>query len=146
MSTYSLYIILEGTGESQTHRSHWSFTFLHPNSPLANIHQVLLLDDTRLIYHYDRRDGVPYPIPGSEGELLLARLTASQAFLAQDVISREPPPRNGVDRCQDWVLNCVIALEVAELVEPGASEVLGACVGLDAGSVRKRFGGEWGVV
>ncbi|KAF2638186.1 hypothetical protein P280DRAFT_551345 [Massarina eburnea CBS 473.64] len=145
MSKYELYIVLEGLGHSEHHRSHWSFAFHYPGTLLANVHQVLLLNDTRRFYHYDRRDGVPHPTPGSEGKVLLARLTVNQCTSAQEIISRELPPRNGKDRCQDWILNCVIALEVAELIEPGASEFLGGCVGLDAATVLARFDAQWTV-
>ncbi|KAF2677045.1 hypothetical protein K458DRAFT_436843 [Lentithecium fluviatile CBS 122367] len=143
MSKYTLYITLEGPGDLPHHRSHWSFAFLRPNSPFACIYQVLLLDGMHLIHHLDRRDGVPFPIVGSEGAVKLAELDDTKYVEAQKIIAEEAPSRNGHDRCQDWTLNCVIALEVAEVLEPGCAEFVGACVGLSAREVKERAGERW---
>lgn len=62
---------------------------------------------------------------------------------AKRIIEGEPPPKNGKDRCQDWTLNCVVALEVAEILEPGCAEVVGDSVGRSAGDVRARTGDRW---
>jgi hypothetical protein len=70
-------------------------------------------------------------------------LTREQCQRADKIISEEPAPRNGRDRCQDWVCNCVIALEVEEVVEAGTSEWVSGLVGLPAESVRSRTGARW---
>ena len=78
MSTYTLYIIIEGPGDSEIHRSHWSFAFLRPNTSIALVYQVLLLDETRLIYQLDKRDGVPFPVVGSEGAVKIGEMDGTK--------------------------------------------------------------------
>lgn len=136
MATHILYIVLEGAGLTPENRSHWSFAFHRPESRIANVLQVLLLDDLRLIYHFDRRDGVCFPIPGAEGAVRLAELSASEYSRAQYLISKEPPPRDGKERCQDWALNCVVGLEVEGILEGGSAEFVGGLVGLSAQAVK----------
>ncbi|KAF2792385.1 hypothetical protein K505DRAFT_326193 [Melanomma pulvis-pyrius CBS 109.77] len=136
MATHILYIVLEGDGLTPENRSHWSFAFHRPDSHIANVLQVLLLDDLRLLYHFDRRDGVPFPVPGAQGAVRLAELSASEYSRAQHLISKEPPPRDGKERCQDWVLNCVVGLEVEGILEGGSAELVGGLVGLSAQAVK----------
>ena len=143
MPNYVLSIVVEGAGLSPQNRSHWSFAFHRPDSTIANICQVLLLDDTRLLYQFDRRDGVPYPVSRSEGAVKLAELSPNEYARALQAISKEPPPRNGKDRSQDWVLNCVVAMEVEEILQSGSAELVGGLVGLSAAAVKDNAAARW---
>lgn len=87
MSTYTLYVIIEGPGDSEIHRSHWSFAFLRPNTSIALVYQVLLLDETRLIYQLDKRDGVPFPVVGSEGAVKIGEMDGTKYV---DVRPKQP--------------------------------------------------------
>jgi hypothetical protein len=45
------------------------------------------------------------------------------------------PARDGVERCQDWVLRTVISLEAEEIIPAGTSEQIGSLVGQSANRV-----------
>lgn len=57
----------------------------------------------------------------NEGRFQIATIPANRYAQASRVISNEPPPRNGKDRCQDWTLNCILGLEADELIPDGPS-------------------------
>ncbi|KAF1840389.1 uncharacterized protein K460DRAFT_381198 [Cucurbitaria berberidis CBS 394.84] len=91
MATYTLSIV--------------SIVFHGAGADRGNLLQVSLLDRDRLWYQFDRRDGVTILSPNSEGYFQVATIPASQYARAHSIISEEPPPRNGRDRCQDWTMN-----------------------------------------
>jgi len=70
---------------------------------------------------FEERSGVDVASWQSAGRFKIATLTEEKHRHAKEVISKEPPPRDGKKRCQDWVLDVVIALEVEEIVDPGLS-------------------------
>ena len=143
MSKYTLYIVIEGPGHSAQYRSHWLFAFRRSGSDLANIYQVLVLDDFHQIYGFDRRDGIPFPVSGCEGAVKLAELAPHQYVRAQQVLLAEPAPKNGWDRFQDWTLNCVIGLEVEEILGVGTAELLAGLVGRSAAGVEEMVRSRW---
>lgn len=89
---------IEGLSTSEQDHSHRSFELHRPGSAVANVQQVLLLDDVCLIYHVDACDGVSFPLPGSEGAILLGTLDNARDWEVRRIISRQSPPRNGRDR------------------------------------------------
>ena len=64
MSTYALYLVIEGEGLTPQNRSHESFIFQHTDieSSVANILQVLLLDEICLVYQFDWRANISFPV------------------------------------------------------------------------------------
>jgi hypothetical protein len=106
----------------------------------GNLLQVSLIDRDRLWYEFDRRDGVTILSPSSEGYFRVATLSANQYSQATSVIGKEAPPRNGRDRCRDWTMNCIIALEAEELVPPGTSEWVSRFVGKLATELARSLG------
>lgn len=143
MATYTLSIVVYGEGDDPNNRSHWSIVFHGAGGDRGNLLQVSLIDRDRLWYQFDRRDGVTILSPSSEGYFQVATISASQYSQAHSIISKEPPPRNGRERCQDWTMNCIIALEAEELVPPGTSEWVGGLVGKSATKLAQSLGGRW---
>jgi len=143
MATYCLSIAVYGPGDDPNNRSHWAI-FLHaPTGSVGHMLHVSLIDRDRLWYQFDPRNDYDIFSPSSEGCFLVATLTLSQYQQAYQIISQEPAPANGTDRCQDWVLACIIALEVEEIVPPGTSEWVGALVGRTAADVAAITGDRW---
>ncbi|KAF2475907.1 uncharacterized protein BDR25DRAFT_350190 [Lindgomyces ingoldianus] len=78
---YILSVIIEGTGLTPQNSFHWSLAFYQPSSNLANTCQALLLSPTHLIYPFDRRDGVLFPLPGADVIVKLAELSQLQYLM-----------------------------------------------------------------
>ncbi|KAF2248946.1 hypothetical protein BU26DRAFT_519123 [Trematosphaeria pertusa] len=141
--SYNLSVIVYGPGDDPNHRSHWAFAFHAPGSSVGNILHVTLLDLNKLVYAFEKRKGVEVQSKSSEGYFTIATLSLEQYQRADRIISQEPAPNNGKDRCQDWVQNCIIALEVEEIVPPGTSEWLGGLVAQPAATVASKTGSRW---
>lgn len=141
MATYTLSIVVCGEGDDPNNRCHWSFVFHRAGADRGNLLQVSLIDRDRLWYQLDRRDGVTVLSPSSEGRFQVVTISATQYAQAYSIISKEPAPRNGRDRCQDWTVNCIIALEAEELVPPGTSEWVSGLVGKTATNLAQSVGG-----
>lgn len=141
--SYNLSVVVYGPGDDPNHRSHWTFALHAPNSSIGNLLHVTVLDLDKLIYGFDKRKGVEVQSKSSEGYFTIASLSPEQYRRADEIISQEPAPNNGKDRCQDWVQNCIIALEVEEIVPPGTSEWLGVLVGQPAATVASKTGARW---
>lgn len=140
-----LSIIVYGTGTDPEFRSHWAFA-IHRPGDLATGHllQVVPFDVPRRLYLFDERRDVPLMADAScEGAFRLAAI--EQDYLAQTirVIAQEPPPQTGVDRCQDWTLGAVIALEESQLVPDGSSERIARLVGCPAAEVAQIECASW---
>lgn len=132
-----------GEGTDSNHRSHWAFA-LHPvDSARGHLLHVLLIDKDRLYYQFEIRKDVHYQSASSEGVFLVAQLTVTQYARVVRQISSEAAPRNGKDRCQDWCYNCIIGLEVEELVPAGTSHWIHSLLGLPAKTLAQRVGTRW---
>ncbi|KAL4778058.1 hypothetical protein BJX76DRAFT_363087 [Aspergillus varians] len=57
------------------------------------------------------------------------------------ILEGEKPPV-GVGKCQDWVVDALVALEVEELVPDGTAAWSGR-IGKETGFVRAGVGGDW---
>jgi hypothetical protein len=144
MTTKSLSLLVTGPGLSPQHRSHWSLALHFPDQTIGRVYQVSLVSLSHLLYIFDVRDGVDIRPVGSEGSFELASgLDWEAARRVEQVVRGEEAPRDGVERCQDWVLRVVVGLEVEGLVESGTAEMVGGCVGRSAREVRERVGGKW---
>lgn len=138
-----LSIVVEGEGEDPDNRSHWSFAFRHAGAARGNILQVLVIDRERLWYQFDRRDDITILSPSVEGIFEIATIPPSRYAQTIRVVSNEPAPRNGKDRCQDWTLNCILALEVEELIPDGTSAWIDGLVGKSAAQLAQALGRRW---
>lgn len=143
MSDYLLSIMVYGRGDDPTHRSHWAFALHRPGKQLCTLLHVNLIDPTGLIYQYEERSGQPLESRSAEGFFLISNVKADKYRQVVRIISAEPAPRNGKDRCQDWVLDCVIALETEELVPDGTAELIESLIGKNVTAVTARLGGRW---
>ena len=143
MASYSLSIIVDGPGTDANHRSHWTFAIHHNAAETGIIMQVQVIDLDKLIYQFDERRGVDIRSKGSEGSFSVASLTNEQMQQAVRIIREEPAPRDGVERCQDWVLRTVITLEAEEVVPPGASAEIETLIGRTATAVAQQVGERW---
>lgn len=141
--SHKLSVVVDGPGDDPNHRSHWAFALHPPNSPLGTLLQVTVLDLNKLIYGFDKRRGVEIQSKCSEGYFNVATLPQEQYNRAEQIISQEPAPNNGKDRCQDWVQNCIIALEVEGVVPPGTSEWVEGLVGQPATVVASMVKDRW---
>ena len=143
MLSHNLSIVVDGPGTDANHRSHWTFAIHRNNSDIGIVMQVQVIDLSKLIYQFDERRGVEIRSRGSEGSFRLASLTQEQVRQAAKIIREEPPPRDGVERCQDWVLRAVISLEAEEVVPPGTSADIETLVGKAAAIVAEQVGDRW---
>ena len=143
MASYSLSIIVDGPATDANHRSHWTFAIHHNAAETGIIMQVQVIDLGKLIYQFDERRGVDIRSKGSEGSFSVASLTNEQMQQAVRIIREEPAPRDGVERCQDWVLRTIISLEAEEIVPPGASAEIETLIGRTATAVAQQVGERW---
>jgi hypothetical protein len=143
MSSCSLSVVVDGSGADAKHRSHWTFAIHNDNTDVGTVMQVQVIDLSKLIYQFDERRGVDIRSRGSEGSFKVASLTREQARQAAKIIREEPPPRDGVERCQDWVLRAIISLEAEEDVPPGTSADIETLVGKAATAVAEQVGDRW---
>lgn len=143
MASYSLSIVVDGPGTDANHRSHWIFAIHHNAAETGTIMQVQVIDLSKLIYQFDERRGVDIRSKGSEGSFTVASLTHEQMRQAEKIIREEPAPRDGIERCQDWVLRTVISLEAEEVVPSGASAEIETLIGKTAAAVAQQLGGRW---
>lgn len=142
MSDYLLSIIVSGRGDDPNHRSHWAFAIHRPDQPLCTLYQVNLIGEG-LIYQFEERGGEPLLSRSSEGHFLVGPIKSSNYVKTKEIISKEPAPRNGRDRCQDWVMNCIIVLETEELVEDGTSELISRLIGKNVDQLKGIVQDRW---
>ena len=142
-SKYTLSIVVHGLGTDPNNRSHWQLALHKPPSPLATVLQVLLLDLASLTYSFDARTGEVLLPESAEGRVEIGTLDMAAYVAVKRVVEGVKVPNNGRDRCQDWVLDCIVALEVEGLVDEGTSEWIGGLVGRSAAEVKKEAGERW---
>lgn len=143
MPSHSLSIVVDGPGTDANHRTHWTFAIHHDNADHGTIMQVQVIDLGKLIYQFDERRSVDIRSKGSEGSFTVASLTLKQAQQAAEIIRQEPAPRDGVKRCQDWVLRTTISLEAEEVVPPGTSADIETLIGKTAAAVAQQIADRW---
>lgn len=143
MANYVLSIVVYGPGTDANHRSHWAFAIHQKTAESGVLLHVQLIDLRKLIYQYDERRGVDVRSRSSEGSFAVASLTNEQVQQAVKIIREESAPKDGVERCQDWVLRAIISLEAEEIVPPGTSASIEALVGQAATAVARAAGDRW---
>ena len=143
MAYYSLSVVVDGPGTDANHRSHWTFAIHHNAAETGIIMQVQVIDLSKLIYQFDERSGVEFRSKGSEGSTKVESLTQEQVRKAVKIIREEPAPKDGVERCQDWVLRTIISLEAEELLAPGASAEIESLIGKPATTVAQQVSERW---
>ncbi len=104
---------------------------------------VQLIDLQKLIYQFDERRGVAIRSKGSEGSFTTASLAQKQVRAVEKVIREEQAPKDGTERCQDWVLRTIISLEAEELVPPGTSASIEKLAGKSAKVLAQSVGQRW---
>ncbi|KAJ8111989.1 hypothetical protein OPT61_g5540 [Boeremia exigua] len=132
--------LLDGPGEDPNNRSHWGFLIHSQGQKVGNLLHVQLISLTGLVYQFEVKSGHPLESETCEGQLLLNYIEASKYHQVVSTISQQPAPRNNKDRCQDWTLECVIALEAEELVPAGTSTLVGGLIGKSAQAVATAAG------
>ncbi|KAF2809214.1 uncharacterized protein BDZ99DRAFT_389948 [Mytilinidion resinicola] len=140
---HQLSVLVEGPGLTPTARSHWSFLLSTPPHHLGLLLNVVVLDHATLTYGFEARSGHPVTTTSSEGRVVIADIPANRYREVVEVVSREAAPRDGVDRCQDWILSALISLEAEELVPAGTAALVSEMVGETAASVAARPGERW---
>lgn len=143
MASHLLSIVVHGPGTDANHRSHWAFAIHKSNEESGILQQVQVIDLSKLIYQYDERRGVDIRSKGTEGSFAVAALTPEQVRQALKVIREEPAPRDGIERCQDWVLRAIISLEAEEIIPSGTSAWIETLVGQPATTVAQAAGSRW---
>ncbi|KAF2084853.1 hypothetical protein K490DRAFT_47979 [Saccharata proteae CBS 121410] len=143
MSDYILSIGVYGDGEDPNHRSHWGFLIFSPGMKFGNRLHVQLISLKGLIYQFETQSGYRLESQSCEGRVFLGYIKSTKYNQVVKIISEEPAPRNNKDRCQDWVLECVIALEAEELLPAGTSSWVEGIVGKPMKDVAAAVGGKW---
>lgn len=77
------------------------------------------------------------------GKVKLGDLSEQQRQHAIQVITSSPAPRDGKKRCQDWVYDTLLSLEVEELVPSGSCHFWNGMVGKSARAVQATPGVNW---
>ncbi|KAL4788291.1 hypothetical protein BJX76DRAFT_353321 [Aspergillus varians] len=141
MQLHELYIPISGPGLTPQSRSHWSFLIRTPQAPYGDLLHVQAIDLKRLWYQFDSREGIDLSTLQAEGMVKITDLSGEQRRRALSVIRAEAAPRDGKRRCQEWVVDVLVSLEVEELVPDGTAEVWSGFVGRGMGEVRGVMGG-----
>lgn len=143
MPHYALSIIVYGPGTDRNHRSHWAFAIHDSKLRRGCLLHVSVIDLQRLIYQFDIRRDVEIGSISSEGTFVVSYIEQEHIRQAVEIISTEPAPRDGVERCQDWILRAVISLEAEEIVPPGTADFISRLVGQPAAVVARAVGERW---
>ncbi|KAL4932675.1 uncharacterized protein BDV17DRAFT_287617 [Aspergillus undulatus] len=147
MTTHELYIPIAGPGLTPQSRSHWSFLLRKPGATYGDLLHVQVIDLTKLWYQFDAREGIDLSSSSlqAEGMVKIADLTGEQRRRVIATIRNEAAPRDGKRRCQEWVVDALVSLEVEELVPGGTAERWSSFVGWRAGDVKGVMGqeGKW---
>jgi hypothetical protein len=117
--SFELTITVFGPGTNPQARSHWGFLIYRSGQEIGDLLHTRLLDNDRLWFQFEERSGVDLVSNQTQGRVRLAMLSDEQRPAAKKIIATEPPPRDGVKRCQDWVFDTMISLEAEEIVESG---------------------------
>lgn len=139
MTTHELYIPISGAGLTPQSRSHWSFLLRTPGKSYGDLLHVQVIDLDRLWYQFDSREGIDLTTLHAEGMVKITDLSAEQRRRVLSVIRAEAAPRDGKRKCQEWVVDALVSLEVEELVPDGTAEVWSGLVGRGMGEVRGVF-------
>ncbi|KAI9368800.1 hypothetical protein BJX61DRAFT_197232 [Aspergillus egyptiacus] len=140
---FELLVQICGAGLTSHSRSHWSFVIREPGAPVGDLLHVKVIDFRRLWYQFDAREGVEIATMQAEGMAKVVQMTAEQRQQIVAMIRAEPAPRDGKRRCQEWVVDTLISLEVEELVPEGTSELWSDLIGKRAEEVGKATGADW---
>ncbi|KAL4943407.1 hypothetical protein BDV06DRAFT_189943 [Aspergillus oleicola] len=136
--THQLSISIHGPG--QTSNAHWGFTIHTPGQEFGDLLHVRLITATR--FQFENRNGHGLSEQDAWGLAPIALLDGVQRAAAVEILEAEKPPTGGED-CQDWVVDALVELEVAELVEPGTAETWATRRGKDTAVVRGEVGEGW---
>ncbi|KAJ6155578.1 hypothetical protein N7470_006144 [Penicillium chermesinum] len=137
---YQFSIEIFGHGEDPNHRSHWGFVIHRPPNTHGDLLHVRPIDLKRLWYEFEPQYGTELNVMQALGLCKISTLDSEQRRQAITIIGAEPAPKRW---CQDWVFSTLIALEVEELVPPGASEFWKGLIGKTAREVQSAVGGNW---
>ncbi|KAK1141561.1 hypothetical protein N8T08_008976 [Aspergillus melleus] len=140
---YELSIQVFGTGEDPRHRSHWGFVIHKPSALVGDLYHVKVIDLDKLWYQFEPRTSTPLRTMQAVGKVKLGDLSEKQRQDAIQVITSSPAPRDGRKRCQDWVIDTLVSLEVDELVPHGTCHFWNEMVGKSARAVQATPGVNW---
>ncbi|KAJ5259354.1 hypothetical protein N7478_012335 [Penicillium angulare] len=131
---YELSIEIFGTGEDPQHRSHWGFVIHRPSSLVGDLLHVKVIDLDRLWYQFEPRMNTPLRTMQAVGKIKLGDLNEQQ---------RQHAIQGWEKRCQDWVYDTLLSLEVEELVPSGTCHIWKGMVGKSARAVQATPGVNW---
>lgn len=121
MSTTAVSIVVYDPGTDANHRSHWDVALHRPHLQTGTILHFWPIDLSRLIYQLEIQSNTALGSQNPESFFTVANIAPEDTKRVVETISQEPAPSDGVERCQDWVLRAVIALEAEEIVLPETS-------------------------
>ncbi|KAL4817634.1 hypothetical protein BDW67DRAFT_160029 [Aspergillus spinulosporus] len=137
--THELYIPISGLGLTPTSCSHWSFFLRTSGASYGDLLHIQPISLSPLWFQFDAREGIDISSLQAEGMVKIADLTPEQRRQVVKIIRSEPAPRDGKRRCQEWVVDVLVSLEVEELVSPGTAGVWGGLLGMPARQIRALF-------
>lgn len=140
---YELSIMISGPGEDPEYRSHWGFFIQEPTELFGDLLHVKVIDLDRLWYQFEPCTGTSIATAKALGMVKIGNLSAKQRQEAIRTISSEPAPKDGRKRCQDWVFDTLLSLEINELVPSGTCQFWIEMVGKSAKAVQEAAGTEW---
>ncbi|KAJ9303236.1 hypothetical protein DTO271G3_610 [Paecilomyces variotii] len=141
--SYEFSIEICGQGEDPNHRCHWGFMINQPAECFGDLLHVRVIDLDRLWYQFEYRSGSSLDDLQAVGKCKIASLTPEQRQNAIELIKAEKAPVDGKRRCQDWVFDTLISLEVEDLVPSGTAEFWKERIGNSAKEVRRACGRNW---
>ncbi|KAF2092276.1 hypothetical protein K490DRAFT_32490 [Saccharata proteae CBS 121410] len=140
---YQLSIILYDQDGESIDGSHWGLIFHMDDSEVGNLFHVTLLDPKLQVYQLDQRHGYLIHSKNSSGYFNVARISQYQCVWAAGIIEKETIPVDATATCKEWVLNCLISLEVEELVPAGTSLWLEPLLKLPLEDIVDRLEDKW---
>ncbi|KAL4964897.1 uncharacterized protein BDV14DRAFT_64022 [Aspergillus stella-maris] len=136
--SYQLSVSIHGPGE--TSHAHWGFTIHTLGQEFGDLLHVRLITTTR--FQFENRSGHGLTEQDAWGLAPITLLDSAQRATVVEILEAEEPPTGGKD-CQDWIVDALVELEVAELVEPGTAETWAARRGKETVAVRGEVGEGW---
>ncbi|KAL4964896.1 uncharacterized protein BDV14DRAFT_64017 [Aspergillus stella-maris] len=138
---YQLSISIHGPGTVE--RAHWGFVIHQPPNIIGDLLHVLEIDRSTNWFEFETRDAHDITSQDAWSLAKIANINQSQRSAVAAVLENEAPPRGGTKRCQDWVVDALISLEVDELVKGGTSQDWARRIGMATSEIKRQVGVDW---
>ena len=143
MSNWVVSIVVYRDVANPNALSHWALAVHLDGKDTGTLIHAAPIPENRSRWIVDSRSSTTIRSAAAEDSFVIARLAPNHAWEVLQTIRDEPPPTDGVENCQAWVLRAVISLEAEEYVRPGTPTAIEGLVGQTADTVARAAGARW---